>query len=232
MSERDAQPEESTKPRELRFIFVQMLFVLAVGEIARRTVMLLDGARLVHVLPGLAHLLLALIVVATSWVGWANSPVNKEWSVTRTFSLKFVVLLTDVVLVILYFLLISRVERPDDKGMVLASGTQETGAVLLIFGVYAIWDALTKARPGQLRKYLTRTWITWTCAIVVMWIWCVDSGSAQRLHVVLTDCLLILVVLTFRAFKDKAREEPASRLGFVLLCITSVGVITWTVFGR
>jgi hypothetical protein len=90
--------EIPTKTKEIRFIFVQMLFALAVAEIARRTVLLLDGTNGVDTLPGMAHLLLALIVVSSSWVGWANSPVNEEWTVSRTLSLRFLILLVDVLL--------------------------------------------------------------------------------------------------------------------------------------
>jgi hypothetical protein len=76
--------ESPAQTKDLRFIFVQMLFALAVAEIARRTVLLIDGTNAVDMFPGMAHLFLALIVVSTSWVGWANSPTNEKWTLSRT----------------------------------------------------------------------------------------------------------------------------------------------------
>ena len=205
-----------------------MLFALAIGEIARRVVLLLDGTTMVEALPGLAHLGLALVVVATSWVGWANSPANQEWTITRTWSRNFLVLLIDVLLVILYFVLICGAEKPDGQKRVLPSACGETGTVLWIFVGYALWDAMTKLKhPAKeyLKPYLTRTGITWACTLLALVIWHVRAGGTRGDVVLVTDSILLLIVLTFRAFKDK---PPVPYLRWVLLTAAiGITLLVW-----
>ena len=68
-------PGQGDFPRELRYIFVQMLFSLTAAEIARELSSLaLAGSPFTSdKWPGYAHLILAATVVVTSWVGWSSS---------------------------------------------------------------------------------------------------------------------------------------------------------------
>jgi hypothetical protein len=205
MSESPAkESKQPTQDKELGFIFVQMLFALAIGEIARRTVLLLDGTEIAKIVPGLTHLLLALIVVATSWVGWANSPTVKDRRVGKTWSPGFFVLLIDVFLVVLYFVLACGAEKPEG-GKISPSAQAETEALLWIFCVYVVWDALTKLNKTNrrsFRAYLDRSWITWACAFLAFLVWACHGRVTHPGGVIVTDAVLILIVLTFRAFKD------------------------------
>ena len=228
----------NTQSKELRFIFVQMLFALAVAEIARKTypllaIWLLNGAAFAGVLPGLAHLFLALIVVASSWVGWANSRASAEqrWSVERTLSRGFVILLVDVVLVVLYFFLISQAENPDSSGsMVKPSALDEALVLTIVFFGYVVWDALTKLGRRPCLGYLGRTWITWVCTflcfITYAHIACIRSTSG----VLLADAVLLCIVMTFRAFKDQPSGRQLPRLGLAFLVVTVILVASLSLF--
>src|SRR4051812_41738835 len=100
-------------PREPRYIFVQLLFSLTAAETARQFAELVLGARdHVEAAPAYAHLLLAGMVVVTSWVGWANSEASRQSRVTSVFGCPFLILLLDVALVFLYFLLVRSAEIP------------------------------------------------------------------------------------------------------------------------
>lgn len=211
--------------------------------------LLFDGTEILNILPGIAHLFLALIVVASSWVGWANSsrlkqgtarvagetpapslqradsPENKEWTVTRTFSREFVVLLVDVLLVILYFILACGAERPEG-GKISPSASAETWTLLWILVVYMVWDALTKLKFNRrlFRAYVDRGWITWGCTALALLVWACHRHVTHPRGVIITDVILILIVLTFRAFKD----QPKSTWRRPLL-VATVGflIVTW-----
>lgn len=104
---------------ELRFGFVEMLFALTVAEIAIQLGELFTSDLVFWEAPTpYAHLSLALILVAASWVGWATSRAEgAKRDVKKIFSWEFVVLLIDVVLVVSYFILVKGVdtERAGDR---------------------------------------------------------------------------------------------------------------------
>jgi hypothetical protein len=82
-----------------------MLFALAVSEVAIHAADLVSASgNLSDKLPALTHLVVGLVLIAASWVGWRRSvsPGMKE-RVEYVFSLPFIGLLLDVLLVILYF---------------------------------------------------------------------------------------------------------------------------------
>lgn len=102
----------------LRYAFVEMLFALAVSQVAVHAADLVGiSSTLLEKLPGFAHLALGLIVIAASWVGWrqSQSPGMKE-QIRSLFSVRFVGLLIDVLLVILYFILVRSVEIEQRAG--------------------------------------------------------------------------------------------------------------------
>src|SRR4051812_13223719 len=107
-------PKQSHEvPREIRFVFVQLLFSLAIGEVARRLAEIHgQGAGLMDSVPAYTHLALAGLTIATSWVGWNGSDANRRITTTQVFSSSFLILLVDVLLVIFYFMLVKCSEVP------------------------------------------------------------------------------------------------------------------------
>jgi hypothetical protein len=149
--------------RELRFVFVQMLFALTVGEIARKFATLVDQVSIREAIPSYIHLFLVTIIVAASWAGWTRSIASRNIPpLLFVFSLPFLVLLLDVLLVIFYFIIVKGVEMPSvDTHVIVPSAKQETFWVLIIFIVYFFWDFFTKAvapdtEPKPLRGFWQR----------------------------------------------------------------------------
>ena len=119
-------------PRERRFIFVQLLFSLTAAEIARAAAELtLHDGEWASLLPAYGHLVLATTVVATSWVGWSVSEASLRLKVGSVFSWPFVVLLTDVALVIFYFILVRGAEIPRANADVQPSARNECDILAL-----------------------------------------------------------------------------------------------------
>lgn len=215
----------NSKSRDIGFIFVQLLFALTVAEIARKTAQLCEVTNLELKVHGFGQLVLALIVVASSWVGWANSPASQDWAIKRTLSRRFVVLLADVTLVVLYFILISGVKAQDDQKAIALSARAETWAMLAIFIGYGVWDILTKLWPKESRHhYLARGWVTWVCTILALVTHLILGNKTTLSGVLGTDAVLILIVLSFRASKDLPVGERFSKLGISFLCITVLGL--------
>src|SRR4051812_18857959 len=79
-------PNPSDFPRERRFVFVQLLFSLTIAEVARRFADLrAQGHAWLDVLPVYTHLLLATVVITTSWLGWSHSVASKRIRAERVF---------------------------------------------------------------------------------------------------------------------------------------------------
>jgi len=210
-------------PRGLRFVFVQMLFALTVGEIARQIASLVDQIGIKEAASSYTHLLLALILVATSWVGWTRSvaPGNRL-PVNLVFSLPFLILLVDVALVVFYFIIVKGVEVPGAGArMVTPSSENETFWVLVVFAGYFLWDFLTKAvasvtaefgngptsQPGFWKRlsgkeFWSRGWVSLLCVVIALGTWWKLGGISGQWGVVWTDIALISLVFLFRALKQ------------------------------
>jgi len=157
----DTRPNEAGAIGEdlLRSAFVEMLFALAVSQVA------IHAADLVNVdalwqdkMPAFAHLVVGLILIAASWLGWRQSasPGMKEDRVQYLFSLSFCGLLLDVLLVILYFIIVRNVEIEQKGGestLGPATAAPEALWLCVVFGVYAFWDLLADVfSPGCIPK--------------------------------------------------------------------------------
>jgi hypothetical protein len=198
----EASEQSST---QLHLTFVEMLFALAIGEVA------VDASRLVILnsqgsvgiagsLPAYTHLILATIVIATSWVGWRTSRFSGS-DIKTVFSWDFVELLLDVLLVILYFLLVRFAELPaDSPGAVVPNASAEAGMTAIIMGIYVLWDFLS-CRTERAKLKL-RVWASVLCLIVsLMALRMLPLHSNRGTAVILTDVALLGLLLMFRAMK-------------------------------
>jgi hypothetical protein len=202
-------------PRDRRFIFVQLLFSLTAAEIARQSAELtLQGRPWSEALPAYTHLLLATAVVVTSWVGWSASKASLRLTVTSVFGWPFLILLTDVFLVILYFILVRGAEIPKPGETLVASPVNEAVTVALIFAGYFAWDVLTKAvvrGEGTPAAFLYRLcgstmwergWISFVCMLLGLLADCFLHSVTSGIGVVLVDASLLCLVFLFRAMKE------------------------------
>lgn len=203
--------EERQSLRKLRVDFVALLFALATAEVgiqfgnlAAAHHRLTDGA------VSYSHLTLALVLIATSWVGWSRSPAaGNKLPMEHIFSVAFVVLGLDVALVVFYFIIARGVEVPSAP-----NAGQETFWVMIIFVLYVIWDFITKAvatdpEAPQTKfldrvkgPFLARGWISILCAALAFGIWYFLNGVTTVRSVVATDATLVALDLFFRALKQ------------------------------
>src|SRR5688572_9417028 len=110
--------QQQPSRNSLRDTFVEMLFALAVAQVAIHAADILlaralDGSALSGLERGAAfsHLAVALLLIATSWVGWMRSASpGRHIQENGVFSWWFVGLLLDVILVVVYFVITRSVE--------------------------------------------------------------------------------------------------------------------------
>lgn len=197
-------PESEPK---LRHEFVGMMFAITIGEVGLQVAALVQAKHYLHFLPAYTHLLVATVMIATSWVGWSlsRSP-GARIDVTAIFQWEFFVLLLDVALVITYFILVRTVdfgkESRIDPPSTLAS------CFLAIFILYFVWDVITKIciylrkkQGSWFRVYGVRMIPTVLCLLLVALIK-YATVNADPPHYLTADVAFLAVVLLFRALKD------------------------------
>ncbi len=192
------------KDPKLRHEFVGMMFAVAIGEVGLQTATLVRAGNWVHFLPAYSHLLLATMIIATSWVGWTLSHSRGgQKDVESIFEWEFMVLLLDVALVIIYFILVRSVDIVgDDPVRLSASARPEVFWILIIFWIYFVWDFPTKW-PLSRPENLVRVVATGTC-LVLAYVVRSFVQDADPPHVLTADLALLSLVLLFRALKDLA----------------------------
>jgi hypothetical protein len=227
-------PAAQSNPQEdlLRTAFVEMLFALAVGDVAIHAA---EACQAVgwcrEKLPAFSHLVLALVLMATSFVGWrqSQSPGMKE-RVKTVISWQFLGLLMDVLIVVEYFVLTELVEvkkAADTPTMLPASAAPEALACVVVFGTYAVWDLLTDIFPPQcvfppegdypqgtvpprtfgakagrlLAAVFTSVFASLCASSLAALTWWAAGNDGRTERVWLYDVALICVVVLFRLFK-------------------------------
>jgi hypothetical protein len=195
---------------KLRHEFVGMMFAITIGEVGLQAAALAQGGHVPHFLPALSHLILATVVVATSWVGWSGSIApGARQDVHKVFQWAFLVLLLDVSLVITYFILVRTVEVGKDQASTHIDPASTVAFwILVIFLLYFAWDCLTKIimylqKPEGMwtRNYGSRMIPTVVC-LVLAWIARSHVEHADLPHYLTADFALLSLVLLFRALKD------------------------------
>jgi hypothetical protein len=221
---------QETAAVELRFIFVELLFAMAIAEVATKVATLTTQG--VKELYPYTHILLATLLIASSWIGWKNSAAKGNKSpVKEIFGLGFLVLLLDVVLVIFYFILVRTAEEPENHVLRPPSAREETLWTLFILLGYLAWDVLTKAFPRSgnerfLRRCFSggegelweRGWVTLICILLAVMIWGLFGEASKATVVTLTDVSLIFLVLLFRALKEWLNKEAHTNGWVSIIC--------------
>lgn len=215
------------KTTNLHHVFVAFLFSLVAAEIARSAATLFQvmehGLTVNHLAPG-THLFLALLVITTSWVGWSKSALAPgKLPLEDIFQDKFVILLIDVMLVVLYFTLASTVElelRSNTPKVGLPSAYQEAILILGIFFTYMIWDVyhdvwmeLGKSDKSFFRGiwrlkslkmmlvYAAASFISFICTLIILTIYMRHPHPHEVFAVYAADVALLSLIMGFRALK-------------------------------
>lgn len=207
----------------LRKVFVQLLFSLAIGQVAIRSgYLVIAGATVNDYYYSYLHLLLCVIIITTSWVGWYNSksPHNSD-VVASVFSLQYIILLVDMFLVICYFIIVSGAEVSSSSKLTdipKPNSHIEVFWSMVIFSTYFIWDIITKlvkftytydCLSKKINRKITwagilhkRIWPTILCCICSIIIYEFMNDESKISQVALIDVTLIALFLTFRGFKE------------------------------
>lgn len=204
----------------LRVGFVEILFALAASQVAIHAADL-EGisAPLQDKMPAVAHLVVGSVLIVASWLGWRQSvsPGMKE-KVKYLFSVPFIGLLVDVLLVILYFIIVRNVEIEQGGGQpVLAPPTAqpESRWLYVVFGVYAFWDLVEDVFSADciprapffsrvwkgLRTAFVSTFTSIVCLLLSLLVFAVATRGAKTQHVLFLDGALVTVILLFRVIK-------------------------------
>lgn len=230
-----AEPANAVPGSEPKFRheFVGMMFAVTIGEVGLQTaglVHLVQSHDVLRFLPAVSHLVLATAVITASWVGWTLSRApGGQRDVRGVFEWEFLVLLTDIALVITYFILVRTVDFGKEEHPRIDPPSIVALWVIWIFSLYLFWDFLTKVcmlrkRPQtSKRETLMRIIPTVTClglALVVRAL----VANADYSHWVTSDLALLSLVLLFRALKAGwlRRSSLICGLGFI-------GALLWTV---
>jgi hypothetical protein len=218
------------KESNLRQVFVQMLFALAVGQVALKcgeAINLKDSNNIMGSLREYhyiySHLLLCIVILTTSWVGWQISQsIGNTGKINSIFSLQYVILLLDIFLVLSYFVIVRGAEIDFGNHTVKkASIFPEATWSMIIFLTYIFWDFFTKGitisyekrNDGTYKRvrrltivpFLKRTWQTIVCLGLTMVInYCTIPDTPIK--VTMLDLCLVMVFLIFRGLKQDIKR--------------------------
>lgn len=238
----------------LRHTFVGMLFALAIAEAAMTfgdlyEVVVYDWNYHISIgdfitklsendyalIAPASHLVLGLILIASSWVGWSRSKAGgNEGDIRDIHTPRFMLLLIEVLLVALYFILIRSVELDNSsfaESRIITDAVPDPSAapeavlLCIVFLVYFIWDVLADVSLGPIprehapmvhRKYIssivtfttgviTRGFVSMTCLFIALHVHTVALTTNNPLSAVWGDCALICLVILFRTGKWSER---------------------------
>jgi len=224
----EPQPAVVAPDDSMRWTFVEMLFALAVSQVAINVADLISlGNPWQNKLPAFAHLTVAFVLIATSWLGWrrSHSPGMVE-SPKYVFSWRFLALIGDVLLVVVYFIIVRAVEIEQKGGesklAAVVSAQPESIWIWVVFGVYALWDLATDVFPrGYIPRAPGRLWTGLKAAFVSMFasviclvfvgfiVFSFATTTAGWREVLFLDGALLCVILLFRELK--AIENPLAK---------------------
>ena len=149
----------------IRLVFVQLLFALAIGQLALKVGDVIIGRKVEHNLYSdilthpfvYSHLFLCVFLISASWVGWQASKASDSPQLAGfVISIEYLILLVDIFLVIAYFMIVRGTEVSSTQAIITGNTMQynfpvqppdsftERLWVMIIFFMYFIWDLLTK----------------------------------------------------------------------------------------
>lgn len=210
MSETKSEKEKSEHGKALHREFVGMLFALAIAQVAVESADIINSSvDSLSKAPAFAHLLLATVVIAASWVGWGRSDYSLS-PVEHLFTWDIIELSIDVWLVGVYFFLVRGAESLTEGGKTIEHGSAAIEAlwVMVMFISYLAWDWWTKRKDTA--KLKQRGWASLTCMLLAIASWALLKDLRGTATVVCADFSLLAVVLLFRAMKMHDFSEHTS----------------------
>src|SRR5262245_39101963 len=129
--------------RDLRWLLGSFLFAVVIAEIALQSAKLAARGRISKEFwPVILHLILATVVVTTSWLGWTLAVGREQHPahhLKNPFSLPYCLLLIDIWLLVCYFIFVKAAGIPDsNKEPLTPSGSRATFWLMVIFLGYLL----------------------------------------------------------------------------------------------
>lgn len=199
---------------KVRHEFVGMMFAVTIGEVGLQVASLVQAKHYEHFLPFYFHLILATIVITSSWVGWSLSQApGARRDVKGIFTWGFITLLLDVSLVILYFIMVRTIELGNGAGTPrIESPEKFAGLIVAMFVLFLVWDVVTKwcaynsSNDGPWRRNCGLRMIpTSVCLPVAIVVFCLLK-KVDLVHYISADLALLALALLFRSLKDVISE--------------------------
>lgn len=226
------QPKEPQHTEDaLRLTFVEMLFALAVAQVAIGAADLVELGKLSGSAPAaISHLALALMLIAMSWVGWRQSPSpGMKDLVKRVASIAFVGLLLDVLLVVAYFVISRNSEIVTRDGLpvlINASVVPEAIWICVVFGMYLLWDLVADVFSSDCipakgfvarvkivpRLVIASVFCSAVCLLLSYCVYYYSPADATTWQVVAFDLALVCVLFGFRLLKAPVENYLGSAL--------------------
>lgn len=162
---------------------------------------------------GIMHLVVALVLVTTSWIGYHNSKKRSSYT-AKFFNLPLGLFALDMVMVFLYFLVAVTPDVPSGSDSSFAPSATEAYWVMLVFLLYVLWDGaharMVTRRNGPDRLYpkathrprrmqVTRWSFVATITVAVV-VFITDPSTSSS--VVIVDSILIAILVLYRWAKD------------------------------
>lgn len=205
--------EPASEPK-IRHEFVGMMFAVTIGEVGLQVASLVQAKHYEHFLPYYFHLILATVVITSSWVGWSLSQApGARRDVNGVFTSGFITLLLDVFLVILYFIMVRTIDLSSGADTPrIESPEKFAGLILAMFALFFIWDVVTKAcaynssNDGPWgRNCALRMIPTGVCLVLAFVVFCLFK-KVDLVHYISADLALLALALLFRSLKDIISE--------------------------
>jgi hypothetical protein len=201
---------------DLRWLFVSFLFATVTSEIASKfSTLFLDWRkRGPGRLPTLAHLILAAVVVMTSWIGWSLDTMHHTYpQVTEVFGFPTVLLVVDFALLTLYYALVKGIDV--EKCNVNARDASLWS--LSILTTYLIWDFVAVRIHHPVAQFWPRVYVSLECGVFALlaFILLKDISAKHPVPVFFADISLVSLFLLYRALKQYATAVPSERRHFI-----------------
>lgn len=193
---------------EVGINFVDILFALVIGEA------LLALNRALHMpAAGIAHLIFAMILTVTSWVGYHRSAYRYTGSINFNVHkpaglVHLAKFLLDIVLVILYWVAVQTAEWGFSPRHQSPSYRWSTAIAASVFFIYVLWDLLSWASKGVERGAWNtsrrRASVIFFIMVLLVMILSFIFSPTGNSWVAAIDSTLIVLVLLYRVAKDWA----------------------------
>jgi len=166
-----------------------------------------------------------------SWIGWQNSrSKGNTLGIESIFSTPFLILLTDISLVIFYFIIVRGADFSiqNDKPVTTIDVTNELLMSALIFGVYIFWDFITKGLDLQykqiggqafsksmrlnLKAFFQRTWPGVICLLATIGFFRYYNSAVTPWGAFVIDVSLFFIFVLFRGLKPDIKRKLSTTL--------------------